>query len=422
MRRHDVIVVGGGLAGLTCALHLYRAGFDVVLCEASDRVGGRVRTDVVEGFRLDRGFQVLLQAYPETRSELDYERLDLQRFVNGARIRIGGRFVTVRDPIRHPLHVLETLRAPVGTLADKLKMVRMRISVGRGTIEELFDRPETTTREALRDRYGFSESMIDVFFRPFIGGVTFDESLGTSSRMLDFLMRMFSQGGTALPAAGMEAIPLQIAEGLPPERILFNRKVTRLEPTRVHFADGEHLSTRATVVACEAPEAAQLVGPSLRTRGRSSSCLYFVAPKPPFEDPILVVNGDEPGPVLNLSVQTNVAPSYARDDRALIAVVLRDSSAEASLSDVTTQLRTWYGRQVDGWRHLKTYRIPYALPSQTPPMTWELDRGVKLRDRLYICGDYRNTGSINGAMASGRHAARAVAADLQRSSTTRHAD
>lgn len=416
MNRHDVVVVGGGLAGLTCALHLYRAGFDVVLCEASDRVGGRVRTDVVEGFRLDRGFQVLLKAYPETRSELDYERLDLQSFVNGARIRVGGRFVTVYDPIRHPLHLLETIRAPVGTFADKLKMIRMRISVGRGTIEELFDRPEKSTREALRSRYGFSDAMVDQFFRPFIGGMTFDESLGTSSRIFDFLMRMFSQGGTAVPAEGMEAIPRQVAEGIPPERIRLDSSVVRLDPTRVHLSGGEQLSTRATVVACEAPEAAQLVGPSLRTRGRSAACHYFVASRPPYDEALLVINGDEPGPILNLSVQTNVAPSYARNDQALIAVVLRDGGA--SLSDVTTQLRTWYGRQIDGWRHLHRYDIPYGLPSQDPPMTWELDRGVKLRDRLYICGDYRNTGSINGAMASGRHTARAVAADLQRSSTT----
>ena len=190
----DVLIIGAGLSGLSCARHLHEGGVPFQLLEAADGVGGRVRTDEVEGFRLDRGFQVLLTAYPETQAALDYEALDLKPFYEGALVRTGGRFHRVADPLRRPLGAPATLLAPVGSIADKLRVAWLRWSVRRGSISDLLRRPETTTLDALRRRWGFSDRIVDAFFRPFLGGILLDRDLEASSRMFEFVFRMFSEG------------------------------------------------------------------------------------------------------------------------------------------------------------------------------------------------------------------------------------
>ena len=214
LRDGGVYVVGAGLAGLRCARRLHEKGVAATVLEASDGVGGRVRTDRVDEFLLDRGFQVLLTAYPEARDALDYRELELHPFYPGAMVQTGGKLVTVADPFRRRWDGLRTALAPVGSLSDKLKVTKLRRRVTSGSLEELFARPETTTREALAAD-GFSETIVDRFFRPLFGGVLLDRELGTSSRMFEFVYRMFSLGDAALPTRGMGAIPEQLAGGLP---------------------------------------------------------------------------------------------------------------------------------------------------------------------------------------------------------------
>ena len=145
-----VVIVGGGLAGLVCGRELHRAGQSFVLIEASDDVGGRVRTDIVDGFRLDRGFQVLLTAYPAAQKQFDYASLRLKPYTNGSLIRLGGRFHRLADPWRQPLDGLRSVFSGVGSLMDKLRIAKLRARSRRGTITELFNQPETTTAAALR--------------------------------------------------------------------------------------------------------------------------------------------------------------------------------------------------------------------------------------------------------------------------------
>lgn len=408
----DVIIVGAGLAGLCCARALHRQGVPFLLLDASDGVGGRIRTDVVDGFRLDRGFQVFLTSYPEARAMLDYDALKLCPFEPGALVRYAGRFHKMSDPWRRPLTALSSVRSPVGSIADKLRMARLRARTLEGSLKELFNEPETTTLQDLQ-RTGFSESMINSFFRPFLGGVFLEPALLTSSRFFHFVFRMFSTGSACLPAEGMEAIPRQLAASLPPERIRLGAKVVEVQDNGVTLESGERIEASAVVVAVEGPAANELLGDDISAEGQGVSCLYFAAPQPPIEEPILVLNGEGQGPINNFCVPTTVAPSYGPRDQALVSVtILGTADTQAQLeSECRAQLRGWFGATVDEWRHLRTYQIPYALPRQIPPALATPERPVRWQPGIYVCGDHRDTASIQGAMVSGRRAAEAVLQD-----------
>ncbi len=317
----DVIVVGAGLAGLCCARELHAAGLEVLVLERGDAPGGRVRTDEVDGFLLDRGFQVLLTAYPEARRALDYERLGLRPFENGALIRRDGGFARIADPFRHPLQALRGLRDAPGSLPDKLRVARLRRRLSRFSLNELLTAPQVTTAEALR-REGFSSDLVDAFFRPFLGGVFLDPSLETSSRLFAFVFKLFSEGEAALPAAGMQAIPRQLAEGLPAGDLRFGATVESAAPGEVVLAGGERLTAPAVVVAADGPEAARLTGAVEAPAARAVTTLHYAAERSPVGEPVLVLNGEGRGPVNDLCVPSDVAPSYAPPGAALVSATV----------------------------------------------------------------------------------------------------
>lgn len=403
----DVVIVGAGLAGLTCARRLQAAGLDVVILESVDGVGGRVRTDVVEGFQLDRGFQVLLTAYPAAKKWLDYERLELRKFSAGARVWCEGRMHRVSDPWREPGAIWDTLRAPVGSLADKVRVGALRYSAGRGTVAELFARPEKTALSALQAR-GFSARMIERFMRPWLGGVFLDEKLETSSRMLEFVFRMFAAGDTAVPAAGMQAIPDQLAAGLAPETVRLNARVTALESGAVRLGDGERISARRIVVAADGAGAAALLPEVLAPVWRAVSTVYFAAKSSPLNEPMLMLNGSGRGLVNNVAVMSDVAPSYAPPGEVLVAVsVLREAPQDDAelLACVCRELKEWFGAAVAEWRALRVYRVWRALP-----VRWPLDQRAPeaVRPGIWVAGDFVSSASIQGAMESGDAVAEAI--------------
>ena len=417
MSETRVVVVGAGLAGLSCARQLQSAGVEVVVLEASDDIGGRVRTDEVDGFLLDRGFQVLLTAYPECRRQLDYDSLALQGFYPGAQIRLGDGFHTVADPWRRPLAGLLGALAPIGSWRDKLRVARLRRRLLGSDLEVVFSRPEMTTLQALVEE-GFSSSMVDRFFRPFLGGIFLERELETSSRMFEFVYKMFSSGATALPAAGMQAIPRQLAEALAAPAIRMKTRVEEIRAGRVRVDSGEWVEGDAVVVASALPEGPEPPTGMTTTSWCSTVCLYFSAPESPLSRPILVLNGDGKGPVNNLCVPSQVASTYAPADRELISASVIGGTVSEAMSDrdlettVRVQLREWFGAVVDSWELLKLYRVRHALPRQAPPCLEPPQRPVALEPRLYVCGDHRDNASIHGAMVSGRRAAAAVLADL----------
>jgi phytoene dehydrogenase-like protein len=413
----DVIIVGGGLSGLSCARHVTDAGISCCLLEASDRVGGRVRTDRVDGFLLDRGFQTFLTSYPEAQRLLDYESLQLCRFEPGAMVRANGRFHRFCDPWRCPRHAMTVALSAVGTLNDKVKIGRLRNRLLNCGLEELFHGPNVSTLEALLQE-GFSDRFIERFFQPLLGGVFLNPDLIASSRMFEFVFRMFATGDATLPAMGMEAIPRQLAQSLPAGVIRTRTQVIGIDGQTVKLASGARLRGRAIVLAVEGPVAARLLRQVSPSTWRSVACLYFAADEPPVRGPVLVLNGDGHGPINNLTVVSEVAPSYAPPGESLISVAvlrnLEDNDRQLERR-VRCQMVDWFGTPSAPWRHLQTYRIRYALPAQTPEEMEPVQKPAQVRDGLFLCGDYRDMASIQGAMASGKRTADAAIKSLQAS-------
>ena len=409
MNNYDVVIVGAGLSGLTAARHLHSRGLRTLVIEKDDTPGGRVRTDHVEGFQLDRGFQVLLTAYPEAMEQLDYERLDLKSFVPGAVVWDGSDLRRVVDPLRDIVGGARTLVEPVGTLADKARVAWLRYQVTRGDLSDLMSRPETWTFNALRSR-GFSGDMIQTFFRPFLAGVFLESELETSSRFFEFVFRMFAQGDASLPASGMQAIPEQIERSLPSGMLRTSSQVDAIEPGGVRLVGGEQIAASNVLVATEGPEAARLLGWPAPVPGKSVTTIYYSSPEPPVDEPVLVLNGSGRGLVNNLCVPDQVSGSYAPDGTSLVSVSLIGlPQVTGSLEEtVKSELKEWFGPLAKHFTHLHTYRIPYALPDQSPGVLEPVEKSAMVAPGIYVCGDHRDTASINGALAAGRRAAKAI--------------
>ncbi|MGH1502704.1 MAG: NAD(P)/FAD-dependent oxidoreductase [Acidimicrobiales bacterium] len=409
----DVVVVGAGLAGLAAAVACQRSGRSVVVLEASDGVGGRVRTDIVDGFRLDRGFQILLTSYPELETQLDVDALDLRRFDPGALVWDGQRLSRVSDPLRRPQDLWSTASAPLGSLLDKARLARLGLRLRRTDAPALLRGDDVSTRAAL-DAEGFGPEMVERFLRPLVGGIQLDGELATSRRMFDTIFRALAIGDAAVPAAGMQAVPEQLAGQLRPDTVWLGQPVAEVGGGRVTLRSGAQISATAVVVATDGPAAAELLGLEARP-SRPASAVWFSAPSAPIDDAAIVLDGVSDGPVRNIAVMTNVAPEYrvdpSTDHEALVVAAIPGREAPDAATDAADQLRGLWGSQVDAWRVLRTDVIPHGQPDQSPPFSPK--RRVALGDGLFVCGDHRDTASIQGALFSGRRCAEAVLSSLE---------
>jgi len=404
----DVVVVGAGLAGLSAARHLSRAGLAVRVLERTDAVGGRVRTDVRDGFRLDRGFQLFNPAYPEPPRLLDYRRLDLRPFTRGVAVYYAGRLHHLVDPRSEPTSLPATLRAPVGSMRAKAALAAMSLRDGLRRVDALIAE-DVSTRQTL-ERWRIDGHLVEVVLRRFLAGVFLEGDLATSSRFFHLVWRSFVRGTPSVPALGMQTIPEQLAAGLPSGSVELETDVTSASPDAVTTAAGPPVRPRLGVVVAGDPRSTTaLVPQSAMPIMRSVTTIYHAVPAPPLVQPVLVLDGEEEL-VLSTVVMSQAAAEYAPQSAHLVStsVLGVDHGADLELR-VRARLSTLYGAPTAGWKHLASYEIADALPAMLPPLA--LRKPVRIVDGLYVCGDHRDTGSIQGAMVSGRRAAWALLAD-----------
>ncbi|GHJ52229.1 oxidoreductase [Nonomuraea sp. TT08I-71] len=405
----DVVVVGGGLAGLAAARRLHRAGVPWRLVEAADRLGGRVATDEVDGYLLDRGFQVLNTAYPRLGGLVDLGALDLGWFTSGVLVRRGDRLDRLVNPLRDPAGAAGTLTAGVGSLVDRLRFAALATGCATLPVSRLLNAPETTTETALR-RAGLSAAFIEELLRPFLSGVLIDRELAASSHVLAVLLRAFARGRIGLPARGMAALPAAVAGPLPAELIDLDTPVAEVTPGQVRTPAGD-ITCRAVVVAVDPPAAATLLPRLQRVRMHSYTTYYHSTDTPPLAEPILLLDGERRELVANTVVVSNAAPTYAPAGKHLVATSVVGPQAPPEPL-VRRELDRLYGRSTADWTHLTTVPVPEALPAAPPPQG-RLRKPVALGEGLFVAGDHRDSPSIQGALASGWRAAGAVLAELR---------
>lgn len=424
-----IVIVGAGLAGLTCAKVLREAGHEVMVVEAANEPGGRVRTDQRDGFLLDRGFQVLFTAYPAVRRHLHLPALDLKPFAPGATIAKEGKLYDVTDPFRdHNLgHLATTVANPLISLGDKLRVARLRGDVAKMTVPAIFQDAapdgDRSTYEELTARGFAPAGFIDQFMRPFYGGIFLNRDLHTSARMFLFTFKMLAEGDTAIPAAGMGAIAEQLASHVPEDRFHFNASVTEIlvrdgHAAGVRLESGDEIAGDAVVLATDLLTAQRLAGVDIPSAAQPvpANCVYFASDAGLYAGPKIVLNPD-PNANANIVVQlTNIAPSYAPPGQHLISVGVLGAPAldDAKLIE---RCRANLGRlfpyaDVAGLRPLGVYRIPLAQFDQPPDIFPQLPANATPTTGLFLAGEYTESSSIHGAMHSGEKAAKVVLSTL----------
>jgi hypothetical protein len=407
MENPRILIVGAGVAGLIAARHLEEAGYSPILIEAADEAGGRIRTDRVDGLRLDRGFQVLLTQYREARRYLDFDALDLRRFRPGAIIFSGDGRSVLGDPLREPAELFRTLWSPAGTLLDKWHIFRLSQSLKQMEVTEAFAGYESLPTETYLREYGFSDRIIERFFRPFFGGIFLENELRTPAAMFRFVFKMFAEGDAALPAEGIGAIPRQLADALRQTTFLYDSPAVAVEGRELRLANGKSLSFDALILACPPGELVpNLAGPALSWNRTVN--LYFRAERAPLPGRHIALVADRDSPINNFCTLTEVAPAYA-ESGALLSVTLKTGfSTLVEPPEVAHELRQRLRDKHLELEFVRRYDIPLALPDLPTIYYEQAPEQTRLNDHLFLAGDHQLNGSLDAAMRSGRNAALGV--------------
>lgn len=416
-RKVDVVVIGAGIAGLAAARHLSVAGRDVVVVEANDEVGGRMRTDVIDGITMDHGFQLFNPSYEEGKELLDHNALDIRSFTPGILISQDGKLFPLSDPRRDPAKAVDSLLAPFGSLRKKIAFAVY--AAKRGFSSESTSDIDTSTIAFLKRKFG--TALTDQVLQPFLAGVFLEDDLATSKRFFDIALKSFVAGTPGVPARGMQEIPRQLMAQISQVTIATSTRVSSISPGKVETNRGT-IQCSSIVLAVDARAANKLVSNIPVPPMNDVTTWYHIADVSGSEltegRSTLVVDGkrftnsiaDPARPLVNTVVLTNAAPEYATNNRVLVSsssLGLRNSAADELL--VRSHLEKIYGVSTSGWTLANSYPIKDALPAMFPP--FNPLGGVRHSDGLYLAGDYREVSSIQGALHSGRRAAEALLID-----------
>jgi protoporphyrinogen oxidase len=405
-KEYKIHIIGAGISGLIAARVLEDSGFNPVIIEATDRAGGRVKTDILNGFQLDHGFQVLLTSYPAAQKYLDFEALDLQLFLPGASIFIGKKQKIIGDPLRDLSLLFPTLLSGIGSLSDKLRILKLNNYLKKKSLSVIFSDPEQSTFSYLK-AYGFSTKIISEFFKPFFSGIFLETQLETSSRMFEFIYKMFGEGDASIPKAGIEAIPMQLLQNLKHTTFNYTTKVASIKDGEVVLENGTKLESHFTIVATEA---SSLIS-NLRNQAtlwKSCDTLYFETDKRVIQDKLIGLIAAEGTLINNIFYPTSLQTA-SESSKELLSVTVIDNqnlSKEMLIEEVKKELSEHCG--IDSCQFIKQYTIPMALP-QLENLKYEmLASETRLTTSVFLAGDTQLNGSLNAAMISGERAALGV--------------
>jgi len=405
-------IIGAGISGLIAAKVLEENGCKTTIIEATNRPGGRVKTDIVDGFQLDHGFQVLLSEYPTAKKHLDYAELELQSFGSGAVIFTNGKQKIIGDPLRDLSLLFPTIFSGIGNLVDKFKILKLNSKLKSKNLNDIFETPEKTTKQYLQD-FGFSGDIISKFFTPFFTGIFLETELVTSSRMFEFVFKMFAEGKALMPKQGIESIPKQIASNLKYTTFQFNEKVKSITSKIITLESGKKIESDYTIIAGDIEA---MINGKKTTPVHWKSCtnIYFTCRKKLHSKPLIGLVADQNSLVNNIFYHNSLQTSQKGKGELLSVTIVKQHklSNKALISVVQDELKTLCG--LSDLTYLKMYYIPKALPQLTNLAYTKQPETTQLGKSIFIAGDTQLNGSLNAAMLSGELAAKAVLAEINK--------
>ncbi|NUM30950.1 MAG: FAD-dependent oxidoreductase [Bacteroidetes bacterium] len=401
-----VVIIGAGIAGLSAGTYLKKTGkYDILFIEASNKPGGRIKTENIDNFILDNGLHLFFTANPYLLELLDIDKLNLKYFESGAIIMKNHSYRKIYDPLQHPKHLLKSIFSSICTLGDKIKIIKRRAELKSISFDKVFEKYEVKTSSILKKRK-FSSLIIKNIFQPVFSQLFMENELTTSRRMFEFYLKLMADGKMAIPAKGTEEIPKQLASNFEKENFIFNTKAVEINENIVTLDNGEKIQADAFLIATEQNGFySKIKNTEINNNQRGVTCFYFSANKRPYKEKLICFNANNPKLVSSMIVLTNISHHFAPHNKVLIAVNINGVSTidENDLeTEIKDEISKVFGSQVYDWQKIKSYKINNAIPNQDFVLGKRQASEIKISDNIYVCGDHLINSSLYGAMRSAK--------------------